>query len=116
MTTTTFHGKTVTTGIAASAILGGLAAIILAIVWGGFWNGLVVSVLWAWFVVPVFGLPALTIAYAYGLALLARIVTHPKTEKKDKETFGSMMAKAFFAPPLYAALFLLVGYVVKIWT
>lgn len=116
MTTSTLKSKTLTTGIAASAILGGLAAIVLAVVWAGFWNGLAVLVLWAWFVVPVFGLPALSIAQAYGLALLVGLRTH-RGAKADKETdgFAMVLGRAFLGAPFIAGLVLLVGYVVKIW-
>lgn len=34
-------------------------------------RGFVLMMLWGWYVVPLFHLPSLTIAYAYGLGLLA---------------------------------------------
>lgn len=33
-------------------------------------RGLVISILWGWFAVPLFGLPAIGIAYAIGLSTL----------------------------------------------
>lgn len=116
MTTSTLNSKTLTTGVAASAILGGLAAIVLAVVWAGFWSGLAVSVLWGWFVVPVFGLPALSIAQAYGLALLVGMLTHRGTKSdKDADGFAMALGRAFIGAPFVAGLVLLVGYVVKMW-
>lgn len=38
-------------------------------------NGLVLSVLWGWFMVPAFGLPPLGIAMAVGIAMTVRWVT-----------------------------------------
>ncbi|MGC3984817.1 MAG: hypothetical protein QM777_08865 [Pseudorhodoferax sp.] len=117
MTTSTLNGKTQTTGIAASAILGGLAAIIFAIVWAGFWSGLAVSVLWGWFVVPLFGLPALSIAQAYGIALLVGLLTHQESKAdKDEDGFAMVLGEAFLRAPFTAGLVLLISYVVKLWT
>jgi len=117
MTTSILSSKTMTTGIAASAILGGVAAIVLAVVWAGFWTGLAVSVMWGWFVVPVFGLPSLSIAQAYGLALVVGVLTHKGTKAdKDSDGFAMALCTAFVGAPCIAGLFLLVGYVVKLWT
>ncbi len=33
------------------------------------WNGLALSILWGWFIVPVFSLPALSVASAAGVSL-----------------------------------------------
>ena len=116
MTTSTLNSKVLTAGVAASAILGGFAAFVLAIVWGSFWTGLAISMMWAWFVVPLFALPALSIPQAFGLVLLARMVVwHRPERKKEGDGFGKVLANAFVHPPLYAGMFLLVGYVVKIW-
>lgn len=108
-------GKTMTLGVAASAILGGFAAVILSIVWGGFWTGLAGSLLWAWFAVPIFGLPVLTIAQAYGVALIARAFRGMPSVPKSEDGFGAAMAKAFFLPPVWAGVILLAGYIVRVW-
>ena len=41
-----------TAGTAVSLLLGGFVAILLTLVWGGFWSGLALSTLWGWFVSP----------------------------------------------------------------
>lgn len=52
--------------LALSAIVGVASAALM---------GWVLVVLWSWFVIPVFGLPALHMAYAVGLMLLVRYMT-----------------------------------------
>lgn len=115
MPTSALSSKPLTTGIAVSAILGGLAAIILLIVWGGFWTGLALSVLWGWFIVPVFGLPVLSIAQAYGIALVVACVASKSSPEKEQGGFGAVLGNAFIRPPVVAAFVLLVGYIVKAW-
>lgn len=115
MTTSTINGKPASTGLMASAFLGGGAAICLLIVWGGFWTGLALSMLWGWFIVPVFGLPVLSIAQAYGIALVVACVASKSSPEKDQDGFGTVLVKAFIRPPLVAAFVLLAGYIVKAW-
>lgn len=72
-------------------MLGGCALVILGIAYVPFFAvltimtyGLVFSQLWAWFVVPIFGLPTLSVPAAYGLAsilsLTSPTVKSPKNE------------------------------------
>jgi hypothetical protein len=50
--------------------------------------------LWAWFVVPTFGFPPLTIGMAFGLVLFVGLfITHPYKLEKEKETTEQ---KAYF--------------------
>jgi hypothetical protein len=46
-------------------------------------RGFVLTVLWGWFVVPVFGLPALGIASALGLTVLLNNLLGHKREAKS---------------------------------
>ncbi|MBU4347936.1 hypothetical protein KJ671_00275 [Patescibacteria group bacterium] len=45
-------------------------------------RGYVLSVLWGWFIVPVFHLPELTLAVAIGIAMIMSIITHQHSTKK----------------------------------
>ena len=40
------------------------------------WYGYALSLLWAWFIAPIFGLPALTITQALGVAIVVGLLTH----------------------------------------
>lgn len=106
--------KTMTTGVAASAALGVFAATILSFVWAAAWSGFTLSVLWGWFVVPMFGLPALSVAQAYGIALVVRAAKGVDTRtEKNPDSFGVVLGKAFFLAPLISGFSLLFGWVAK---
>lgn len=72
---------------ALSTLLG--AVLIYAITIGGtilasvIVRGYTLSVLWGWFVVPLFGLPALNIPLAFGLVLVATTL-HPVANSQPK--------------------------------
>lgn len=106
-----------TAGIAVAAVLGGFAALVLTLVWRAFWAGLAASVLWGWFAVPIFGLPAIGVAQAYGLALVLRSFRGmmPEDTKTTRST-GEVFVLGFTLPPLMCGLFLLCGWVAKAWT
>ncbi len=48
---------------------GMLTLFLLSIVMATFINGWVLSILWGWFIVPVFGLPGLSIVQSIGIAM-----------------------------------------------
>lgn len=106
-----------TAGIAMAAVFGGFAAIILTLVWGAFWAGLAASVLWGWFAVPIFGLPAIGVAQAYGIALVLRSFRGmtPVDSKTDRSA-GEVFVRGIMLPPLTCGLYLLIGLCVKAWT
>lgn len=108
--------KTLTPGVAASAFLGGLAALVLGLVWGAAWSGYTLSVLWGWFMAPTFGLPALSVAQAYGVALVVRVAKgFDMRSDKNPDSFGVAVAKSFVIVPFACGLFLLFGWVAKVW-
>lgn len=45
------------------------------------WEGFVLSKMWGWFLVPTFGLPAITIPVAIGICLIAAFLTHQQNFK-----------------------------------
>lgn len=106
--------KTMTTGVATSAALGVFTATILGFVWAAAWSGFTLSVLWGWFVVPMFGLPALSVAQAYGIALVVRAAKGLDTRtEKSPDSFGVVLGKAFVLAPLISGFSLLFGWVAK---
>ena len=49
-------------------------------------NGFVFQTLWAWFIVPIFGLAALTVLQAVGVGLVVSFLTHQSdVQYKDLE-------------------------------
>ncbi len=56
-------------------------------------RGFVLTVLWGWFAVPVFGLPALGIAPALGLTVLLNyLLNHKKDNQSLLGIFGGALA------------------------
>jgi hypothetical protein len=49
-------------------------------------NGLVLQVLWDWFVIPVFGLPALSLPATMGLSLLVNYLTQSAAQATEENT------------------------------
>ena len=69
------------------------------------WRGYVLTILWGWFVVPVFNLPVLNIATSIGFSLLIGMLTLHRTgieaEKECLSTiarFTSVMSVSFLGP------------------
>lgn len=71
------------------------------------WRGYVLSILWAWFIVPTFGLPALSIPFAIGLALVVGFLTASNAKKKDFEWLNAIGVLV-----LGPAMTLLMGWIV----
>lgn len=97
---------------ASIAILGVIAFIILTVTALTVLNGFVLSQMWAWFVVPLFGLPALTIPYAIGLSMVFSLFTHRKPDmNKDKKAAWGELGMMVVGRLLVLAI----GYVLKFW-
>lgn len=86
-------------------LLLGLASSII----GWLYSGFVLSVLWGWFVVPVFHLPALTIPVAIGLGLIVGLLT--QKIPTDEELKASSIINVFLYPLINGTILLVAGYV-----
>lgn len=82
-------------------------------------RGFVLKTLWAWFVIPVFGLPALGMAAAYGLGLVIQTFignsTFPESKKDENmtpEAVKERLAKAFARVLSEPLIILFFGWVV----
>jgi hypothetical protein len=87
------------------------AAVFLIIVIGvrAIMNGFVLSVLWNWFMVPIFTLPELTIISAIGLTMVISWMTyHVETRKKETEELKTFWVLFFLRP----ILVLSIGYII----
>lgn len=102
--------------IAASAAVGVVAILALSIIWSAFWFGLALSLLWGWFVVPLFGAAQIGTVQAYGLILTLKALQAKIPNKDIKEaSFGDRIARTMMLPPFIAGIFIGVGWVVSIW-
>jgi hypothetical protein len=71
-----------------AAVIGGVVLFLAALLT----RGLVITLLWSWFMVPVFGLPALGIASALGLTLVLNYLLDPG--KKGNQTLVEIFTTA----------------------
>jgi hypothetical protein len=79
-------------------------------------NGFVLTVLWGWFVIPLFSLPPLNIPQAIGISIIVSYLTHRKTETEDKdEGFWTKIISIFLYIILYPALVLCIAWVVQLF-
>lgn len=113
---TAFKKNDTTVNEVAIGLVLAVLIVVIAIAWGGFWTGLTLSVLWGWFVVPLFALPALSIAHAYGIALVLRCAKGlmPSDSQKDR-SFADSLGRMLIIPPCVAGLLMGVGWCVKTW-
>ena len=75
-------------------------------------NGLVLCQLWQWFVVPLFGLPTLTIAQALGLGTLISYLTkYVPIGQNNKATFVEAAVASFGWPLVVLAI----GWIVQLF-
>ena len=72
------------------------------------WYGFTLSVMWAWFVVPVFHVDPLRVPYAIGLAYIVQWLTHPTSRPEDAPEAEQLLIMAA-AKPL---VLLLAGWIV----
>ena len=76
------------------------------------WRGYVLSILWKWFMVPLFHLPALNIPFAMGLALIVFLLTQRSSyivtpiEERIKNLIYSFV---------YPGVALLAGWIITFW-
>jgi hypothetical protein len=87
-----------------------VVALLLALPFGIVWQGFITVVLWGWFVVPLFGLPQLGIAYAVGLRAL--IGSFTIRQPSDSEGVAAVIVKSI----LYPAAILAIGWVASLFT
>ena len=97
-------------------VVGWVAAWVVVAFASAIWSGYVLTVLWGWFVVPVFALPALRLPEAIGVSLIVHFLTAGRinTNKADKslaQLFGEASVWALVRP-LFGLLF---GWLVHLW-
>jgi len=82
---------------------------------GIIWSGFVLTNLWAWFIVPSFGVPALSIPAAVGLTIIASYLTHKSGIIEDGKGMTEKIITSTTHMALKPALSLALGWVVAQW-
>ena len=77
-------------------------------------NGFVLGILWKWFVVPVFGLSALTLPQSMGIALIVGSLTRTYTGDlaTKEEPQGKQLGKRILFSFLSPLLALIIGWII----
>ena len=97
-------------------VLGALVLIPLVITISSIINGYVFSTLWGWFIIPIFGLTALSIPQAIGISMIVSFLTYqfqPSNKQNTKEDDQKDMITRILHLVLYPITVLAVGYIVK---
>jgi len=97
----------------ALSCVGLIVLFVVAIVASSAMNGWALSVMWGWFVIPVFGLPPLSVVAAIGISMVVRMMTWTgdgdnDSGKSSQEKIITAIAKAFISPLITLAI----GYIV----
>lgn len=91
-----------------------MLAYVLVTAFGAVWHGYVFNVLWGWFVVPQFGLPAMSLAMAIGIGLVINYATyqrHPNLNS-DKKSSDILIESLSFSI-VFPLIALAIGWVTK---
>jgi len=75
-------------------------------------KGYVLSILWGWFIVPVFSLPELTVVSAIGIAIVVSYLTHQYNENKGEGKSFDKRIAIIILRPFFVLLF---GWVVHLF-
>lgn len=97
----------------AALVLGMAVGFVALVALSAVLNGWALAILWGWFMVP-FGLPALSIPTAIGVALVVSFLTHQTDHYEDKtKTGGERFATSVVAAFIKAPIALTIGWIVK---
>ena len=88
----------------------GLLMAVLLIAGSALINGYALMILWSWFIVPVFGLPVLSLAASIGIDITVSLVTGNPHVYKDHEIDVPKALSAMFLRPI---LYLLLGLILR---
>ena len=82
--------------------IGAVVGFVALIFFSAMWSGYVLTILWGWFIVPVFKLPVLSIPVAIGMALTISYLTKSSGSMRKKENDDTWYESAFmgFFKPL----------------
>jgi len=93
--------------------LGIIALLVIVVPASIIMNGWVLSIVWGWFIVPLFHFPELTIPYAIGISSVIGLFMHGRTSnQKDERTLSKKIMRAFSAAFLAPLMVLGFGWIV----
>lgn len=92
-----------------TSCIGTIALVVLALVVGTIMNGWALSMLWGWFIMPIFAAPSLSVVQAIGVAMVVSFLTsglQSETYKSKDFTdlIGQFAGKAIIYPIVVVAI------------
>jgi len=99
-------------------VVGYIFVTIVAMLVCAFISGFTLSTIWGWFMVPIFGLPSLSIAGAYAVSLVVTTITHQyKVEDYEKNTkpYGEQLIIAIIFAFAKCFIVLTIGWTIKLF-
>ena len=84
--------------------IGIIASTIIASIFSMTYNGYALTILWGWFIMPIFNVPSLNIPVAIGIAMVVSFLTYDpdldgvKKEQEWSEKFLVNIVYAFLKP------------------
>jgi hypothetical protein len=86
---------------------------VLAVVVSTFVSSFTFSYLWLWFVVPIFGLPTLTLVQSAGIVASVSYVTAQKPANDTRDN-SVVILEGFLHSVLKAGMYLFIGYILHL--
>lgn len=93
----------------------GLVGTIIMIPVAVVWKGWFLSIIWGWFAVPIFGLPALSIVQASGVMLVIAYLTPLSIPTPEEVANKKPMILRFMFLVFTTSVLLGVGWIIKTW-
>jgi hypothetical protein len=98
------------------ALIGATVGFVGLIAGSAILKGFVLTILWGWFVVPIFHLPQLTIAPAIGIALVIGYLTKEQQSSTDStKSAGDKFGEAAVYAIVHPLIVLLFGWAVHLF-
>ena len=82
---------------------------------GAIWRGYAFSILWGWFIVPIFGLPVLSIPLAIGLSMVVSFLTYQFIHTVDDRSVKDKAIEGISLGILHPAFALFFGWIVTLF-
>lgn len=79
------------------------------------WRGFVLTKLWMWFAVPIFGLPMLGLIPAIGLSLLVGFLVYQHPLREKEADYGKLLGHQISVGIIVPAIALAFGAILQIW-
>jgi len=96
--------------------IGYITTTIIVIFLSAIFSGYVLSVLWGWFILPVFDAPTLTISSAIGLSIVVGFIARDYPEENNKgDSPSDILGKAILKAAIKPLMVLLVGWIVTLF-